>query len=73
MAYSYTLQMNFKDENGKSVKFSYPYCKEEFTANQVKLVMLQYVANKEIFKSKPAVIDSAYLVATQSTQYTLPE
>ena len=41
MATTYKLVMNFKNAGGKTISYSYPYCKQEFTAAQVKLVMQQ--------------------------------
>ena len=65
------LKLVFKGSSDKKLTFNYPDADSSATAAQVKTLMQNMVANKDIFAEQPLVMDSAAFVTTTSVPVDL--
>jgi len=65
------LKLVFKGASDKKLTFTYPDANGAATATQVKTLMQNIIANKEIFAEQPLVMDSATFVTTTSVPVDL--
>ena len=65
------LKLVFTGSFNKKVNFNYPDADGSATATQVKTLMQNIVANKDIFAEQPLALESAAFVTTTSVPVDL--
>lgn len=73
MAAGTKLVLEFFNESGNTVSFSYNYGDEEATTTSIKSAMNTMITNKAIFKNPPASIKGAKAVVTTETEFDLSD
>ena len=65
------LKLVFTGSSNKKVNFTYPDANTAATAVQVKTLMQNIVANKDIFAEQPLALESATFITTTSVPVNL--
>ena len=73
MAAGTTLVLEFGDDNGNSVFFSYNYANPDALVSDIKTLMNTIIANGSIFKKNPVSIKSAKAVRTSESEFDLSD
>ena len=68
---TYSLQLNFKDNNNDKLVFSYPHAKSTASASDVKALMQGMITNNSIWQKNPNTISSAKLISRTVSEFDL--